>query len=116
MALVAAGQSGLLRLVRLDTGATSWAFKDAPQPSPQPAQPVQSAQQPPQRKQMEFNHEADHGQCVGTLRWSERDSFPALAPWPLAAGVAPPPLRSGATLLIVPRPLLQRLDRRHSRW
>ena len=31
---------------------------------------------------MRFEHDAPYGQCVGTLRWSEQDRFPVLAPWP----------------------------------
>jgi len=41
---------------------------------------------------MRFEHDGAYGECVGTLRWSERDHFPVLAKWPLARGQDPPPL------------------------
>ena len=85
--LVVAGASGLLKLVRLD-GATTWTFADG-QPK---AKPKPKPQTKMEQKKMEFNHDAAYGECVGTLRWSEKSSFPVLAAWPLPAGAPPPKL------------------------
>ena len=102
-AIVVAGVSKLLRLGRSESGQTSWSFADAPAASPAAAlAAAPSAAAPPasapttsssaQRANMRFEHDAPYGQCVGTLRWSESDRFPALAPWPLRKGEVPPSL------------------------
>ena len=75
-AIRAAGKSQLLRLVR-QRGMTAWVFAET-----EPA------------RGMRFEHDAPYGQCVGTLRWSEQDSFPRLPAWPLTANEPIPPLKS----------------------
>ena len=37
---------------------------------------------PDPEPKMDFEHGADHGQCVGTLRWKSGASFPRLGAWP----------------------------------
>ena len=105
-ALVCAGKSGLLKLVRQPAGRTSWCFLDSvdrrlatkTEATPQlPAPPLQQRKQQLQQRKveqqqqrpMEFEHDATYGQCVGTLRWSERDPFPALGAWPLEEDMPP---------------------------
>ena len=85
-AIVVAAKSQLLKLTRVD-GETRWIFADAAPKKPKPQKP------PPDAKpKMDFEHDAAYGECVGTLRWSEKDAFPKLAAWPLPAGTPPPAL------------------------
>ena len=102
--LVVAGRSSLLRLVRRGNGATEWSFSAAPSAVTTAAASTQSstgskssASAGPSciaaatAPSMRFDHSAQTGQCVGTLRWSESDAFPPLAPWPSTAGRPYPP-------------------------
>ena len=92
-ALAVAGASGLLKLVRQE-GATTWVFPEAkPTKAAKPAKPRASpSSSAVSQKKMEFEHDAAYGECVGTLRWSERDAFPVLSPWHLSPNSTPPTL------------------------
>ena len=90
---------GLVRLER-EGGRTAWHFADAPSPRsagrdgasavppaaahlPAPMPPPVQSPQSAAPTEMRFDHDGPtKGECVGTLRWSEKDSFPELPPWP----------------------------------
>ena len=101
--LVLAGKTGLLSLKRVD-GKTAWVFQEKPPPaaksprskaaegtkgsgSGSTTRPAMEMTQP-----MQFNHDAEYGQCVGTLRWSEKDKWPTLRRWPNPSNMPPPQL------------------------
>ena len=115
--LLVAGKSGLLKLVR-EGGTTRWTFLDAaptsqPEPSSQAggkaaasrnkqkaAAEKKAVEEPKaaaaekgmEKTKMGFDHGSKHGECVGTLRWSEGDAFPVIARWPLSPSAPAPKL------------------------